>query len=590
MPRRNSFLNLAVNGNSRTVALYLCFSSFALGVAAIAWPVLAHKGFPLDDSWIHQVIGRNVANFGIPGFSPGVASSGSSSALWPWIIAFNYRFVPWLDPVFYLLALNAFFLLVVTLVLFASAAEDDLPPLEIGLLAALPMLTGNFVWLISIGMEHLLLVAMVFSAAYVWLLRKQELARPSALLAGMLCGIAILTRPEAVIFPPIFLIAAWRLGKPRGDLAAFAAPCALAAVLVCLNNLWTSNALLPVTFSGRRWLYFGDRPAALPFLALNFGQQWLQRIVKYFVGFDVGPVGNIAISLPIVAVMALGVWRLARRGAWRILFLLLLAAADFTVYTAMLPSDAHGGRYVAMALVFVFPLIGLGALEIVDAGAARLKLASAAGFGHAATTTAVALLALSSLATWSAITEAGVAHINATHVRMGKWIAANLGPDAKVASFDIGAITYFSKARIIDLGGLTNPDFIPYLYGHNAADYLKERGAGWVVMPAAATADEPNARAAGALVGALKQLFRSPELEEPLDVRLGLDEGSGPKKREIIAFSGDRDAWERGFRATGHAAEQQVLYEVVEPGMFREASSDRSTERDRFSPKMIPVK
>jgi hypothetical protein len=96
----------------------VCLGCFILGIAAIGWPVSTNGGFPLDDSWIHQVVGRNVARFGIPGFNPGTASSGSSSTIWPWIIALNYGLFPSVSPVGFLFALNAIFLFAVCRVLF----------------------------------------------------------------------------------------------------------------------------------------------------------------------------------------------------------------------------------------------------------------------------------------------------------------------------------------------------------------------------------------------------------------------------------------------------------------------------------------
>jgi hypothetical protein len=143
-------------------------------------------------------------------------------------------------------------------------------------------------------------------------------------------------------------------------------------------------------------------------LALQLGATWLLRIVNFFVGIDIGPIGNIAISLLVFGGMVAGLWRLVRRRARRCLFL-LLTALNFTIYAVMLPATGHGGRYQAVIMVFSFPLLGLGALEIVDWATARLNLGvRASGLGHAATATAVALLGLSSLVTWSLITDAGM--------------------------------------------------------------------------------------------------------------------------------------------------------------------------------------
>jgi hypothetical protein len=221
-----------------------------LGVLAISLAVLKNGGFPLDDSWIHQVIGRNAARFGIPGFIPGVATAGSTSALWPWIVAGNYRFFPWLSPSSYLLAVNAVCLATVIGVLFAAARRDGLRAVEVTLLAALPALTGNLVWLMATGMEHLLFIATAFLAAHFWYARGQQAIH--SVLAGMCCGLSIATRPEAVAFVPLFMLAGWHNGQSRRNFMGFLLPCMLFCALVMLNNLWTAHALMPATLSGRR--------------------------------------------------------------------------------------------------------------------------------------------------------------------------------------------------------------------------------------------------------------------------------------------------------------------------------------------------
>lgn len=76
---------------------------------------------------------------------------------------------------------------------------------------------------------------------------------------------------------------------------------------------------------------------------MQLGATWLLRIVNFFVGIDIGPIGNIAISLLVFAGMAAGLWRLVLRRAWRCLFLLLLTALNFTIYAVMLPATGHGG-------------------------------------------------------------------------------------------------------------------------------------------------------------------------------------------------------------------------------------------------------
>ena len=51
----------------------------------------ANGGFPLDDSWIHQVYGRNLAQSGEWAFVPGVPSAASTSPLYTVLLSVGYR-------------------------------------------------------------------------------------------------------------------------------------------------------------------------------------------------------------------------------------------------------------------------------------------------------------------------------------------------------------------------------------------------------------------------------------------------------------------------------------------------------------------
>jgi hypothetical protein len=49
-------------------------------------------------------------------------------------------------------------------------------------------------------------------------------------------------------------------------------------------------------------------------------------------------------------------------------------------------------------------------------------------------------------------------------VEIGKWVARQAGPDAVIATNDIGAIAFFGQRRIIDTVGLATPEIIPVIH------------------------------------------------------------------------------------------------------------------------------
>lgn len=529
--------------------LFLVLTGFiAVGIFAIAWPSLNQAGFPLDDSWIHQVVGRNAAHTGIPGFIPGSPSSGSSSIIWPWVIAINYVLFPSLFPWVYLLTINIICLLVLLAAMFACSLSDELDDLEIFLVVGMPAITGNFIWLLSTGMEHMFFAAAMFLSAYFWTERHSEKSSRHSVLSGAFLGISILTRPEAIVLVPIYLLFARPLNKSLRDLVVFIIPCLGAVAIMTMTNFWLSHSLLPLTLSGKKWLSFGEPPAHGPIiLALAYVIAWVARLANNF--FEIGfPGGDVQTELIInaIIVMGIGVGRLVRRRAWRILFLLLLAAVIFWVYAVIFPALGHGGRYVSTLMVFIYPLFGLGVLEIADYASVKLRLRSESStFLKGAAICSVVILALCSLVDWSRITSAGIFHVNNTHVRMGKWIASQLPPSIALASFDIGAITYFGGLNVVDLGGLTDPDYIPFLHAKKVDQYLKNHSVKFVVLP-------------------MCEDLQGQTMDCGLEKRLGLNNDFGLKKREIVAFSSPLEIWNLAWNATGHAYRRQVLYEMLE--------------------------
>ena len=75
---------------------------------------------------------------------------------------------------------------------------------------------------------------------------------------------------------------------------------------------------------------------------------------------------------------------------------------------------------------------------------------------------------------------AGAEHIENTHMRMASWIAENLPPDARIGTFDLGAISYELHRPVTDLGGLVDPNLLPYLRDGREYEYLKKHGVRYV--------------------------------------------------------------------------------------------------------------
>jgi len=106
-----------------------------------------------------------------------------------------------------------------------------------------------------------------------------------------------------------------------------------------------------------------------------------------------------------------------------------------------------------------------------------------------------------------------------------------------MAVFDIGAIGYYAHIRLVDLGGLVDRNYLPYLVQRRVPDYLRERAIQYVILPHTD---------ADTHFGDLLNLLHNPT------VRLV----------PIHTEGADRVVWQNGFAYTGNAFLQQTLYRI----------------------------
>ncbi len=500
----------------------------ALQLVALGWvasSLLVTSGFPLDDAWIHQVVARNLATRGVYGVTPGAHSSGTSSLLWTLLLALGQLLRA--PPVAWTLALNAALYLAFGQWLLRAARDDGMSPPRALALAAVATCTGNVAWFALSGMEATLLCALSaaavstwFSAAPVW-----RSALPLSLLA--------VTRPDALALPALLALRHRSAGRSRADaMKVVAAPMVTFTAWVALNLRLLGTAL-PSTLAGRRWLNnLGAPPYGLRSLRWVV-RRWPMRLGEY----TLGTANAVAITLA-MGVVAVGVAALVRDRRHRLTTLAAWSLAHVLTFAVLFPVTGHGGRYQPLVPSLFLPLALAGLWALAEAATKRLPRPPAR-LG-ALVAAPVALVAALSLARWSAITESGVAHIEHTERAMGEWIRDHLPREARVATFDLGAITYFSGRDVLDLGGLVDPALAPILQRGEVASYMSARGVTHVVIPVG----HNDRHRDGLNMGYRLALHGNPT------VRLT------PVHREVTPW----ELWYPAALPTGHASPQQALY------------------------------
>jgi hypothetical protein len=447
----------------------LIIAAAALGLVAL-YTAAAGGGFPLDDSWIHQVYGRSFGTLGEWSFIPGQPSAASTSPLYTVLLAAGYRLgLPyvWYTHTLGALALAGCGLLARRLALYAAPQHAG----RALFVALMVVFTWHHVWAAAAGMELIILMLLTL-----WLFLRvaveaeaERFSARRALIFGVSVGLAALTRPEGMLLGAL-CGGALLLIRPRGwldvvrfgTIAALACGAALAPYLV--YNVQLTGGLLPDTgeakFRAARLLY--ELPLATriwrALSALMAGGQavWLVGIVSY-VAFALADRRRVTLLLPL---------------AW--------AAAHILLYAVQLPETYQHGRYFMPALPALVFCGAYGAAQWLHWGRARLlhRVGSRVLAGVGVATTLAYALALGLRAY-----NNDVAVIDTEMVKSAVWIRDNVPQDALLAAHDIGAVGYFSqRPALLDVAGLITPEIVPLLGQPEAMwQFLQARGAAYIV-------------------------------------------------------------------------------------------------------------
>lgn len=439
--------------------------SIFLVIAAlmVSWYVLASGGgFALDDSWIHQVYGRNLAQNGEWAFIPGQPSAASTSPLYTVLLSIGYRlnipFAFWT----HLLGVLA----LVAAASFAARLADRMLPNRryAGWLSGLAiLLTWHLIWAAASGMETMLFGALTLATMFfAWremdehnfllptLINRRAALR--GLLFGVVAALTTLARPEGILVaglaglgllflrPKTLLV--WIIGAAGGY--------GLTIAPYLLLNLQLTGGLLPNTAAAK----FAQHA---PLLTLSYPERILDMLIPIIAGGQ-------ALLLPGLVVYILMVVLVEKPSQRREIVLRLLPVlwpvALIALYAARLPASYQHGRYVIPALPAIVTIGTVGTVVMVERG--RKTLLSRT-FSRALALSIVLLIVFFAFITGTDVYRRDVRIINEEMVASAYWIRDNIPPEELLAIHDIGAVGYFAPRPIVDVAGLISPDIIPLL-------------------------------------------------------------------------------------------------------------------------------
>ncbi|HZL98755.1 MAG TPA: hypothetical protein VFD43_00755, partial [Planctomycetota bacterium] len=383
-------------------------------------------GFPLDDAWGHLVYARAVAEGDGLAYNPGQPEAGVSAPLWTLLMALPAGVVEWTG---WLARPDALVRAIGGLLGLLAAAVGYRLALRIGswpavfaavLLSVDPLLLASR----YSGMELPLFA--LLSLLLVEALLDQRPGR-----AGLLAGLALLTRPEGLALAAVTLIVA--AGR-RWPLRQVLAPLALCALPFGAWNQWVAGQPWPLTWANKFEALAPSGPMlpVLDALMRDTGWGWA--------------------LLPLAVIGAVSIAGIVPRLEQLLLYVALVPLAGVLLTRSMpLAFDPprvpfYWERYALIAWPPLLLLVATGAASVARTAWAGLHCRPLAALALIAPAGAAALLARGlpgHAVDVSRRFSAECGDVEALNVAAGDWIDAHLPPDAVVATHDAGAIRYF---------------------------------------------------------------------------------------------------------------------------------------------------
>jgi hypothetical protein len=456
---------------------------------------LGTVGPTLDDTYIHLLFSWNIAHGRGFAFNPGQSLPGSTSPLWVMLLVpsafWSKDFL-----VFASLVLSALSYVATGILTWLTARKLGLKKGTSLIAGLLVIANGRILWAGLSGMETDLFAALSLLAV-IWYLGDLKRYR-MGWLSGALFGLASVARPEGyLLFSGAlchYLVAGYAGGEKttlRGlwKFVPWTAVVAYAVIVLpyMIFSMATIHHPLPSTFLAKHIDWGQHRVTYLYYSALYF---WLD---------------NPAAAMFLVLAVARTGMLLARD---KIKF---LASADglvagwalgyFTVSAIITPMPFHFCRYQIPLIPFFILMVVRAAQDIIIwAGGLERKRLPTTGKVSAA---AVMALLLSGAVLghvgfkgggifwrWQVITATCAKNIQEMHVNIAHWLERATPADAEVATYDIGAIGYYSERRIIDIVGLVTPEIVPQIRDKGITrqrskaivDFLESRRADYLVI------------------------------------------------------------------------------------------------------------
>lgn len=433
-----------------------CVFTYAFYLIAEYFYTDGRMGVPLDDSWIHFRYAENFAKGYLFQFNIGQPVAGSTSPLWVVLLAgfsfitSNYIFNSvFLSALFHLL--SCLFIYKIALLIFSrkESTRDNARFIAL-LIALMTVLTGRFAWAGLSGMETTMFAFLCIAGIYAHIINLEQ--KKFNLIPSILFALATVSRPESFLLFGLYLLDVAIVSLKEKNLTK-KIPLILTGILIFIiftapyfifSHL-TSESFLPTTFRGQ-----GGHIQFPP------GGKYIKTTVEFLLS------DNIVTALLYIFGALLYIVFLRREyfRAFRDLNLIFLWIILLPVISAFLiPNYRHHGRYMMPLL----PLINIAAIYMFFMLRDLIKEMKFKEFmSRKSTLVIIICFSLFYYITFARTIGMNTQNINDQQVELANWVKDNVGPDETLAINDIGAITFISKNKVVDMAGLVTPQILRY--------------------------------------------------------------------------------------------------------------------------------
>lgn len=452
----------------------------------------ALDGVPLDDTWIHFVYARNLAQQGGFYYNPGVPEAGATSPLWVILLAIPLKILmPFgIGPVAISKALALLFAIGLSIVVYHLIHIYTGSYLTSLLAGTIVALDPTFSFSKVSGMEVALFAFLTVLALLLY-------TKGRSLACGVALGLSVLARPEGYIFVGVVLLTLalgliWEgYSIERGDfkqLASLIIPLVVIILPMILFYFSVNGSPFPNTFHAKHrdlgFFNYDNLRAVwtgyLRELAYFSHSAWLITLPLLLVGTIVSLRKEGRFALPLVIFpwalyYGLSVALPIGSGAW----------------------NFAGRRYLDPAIPFLVMIFVVALWKIwgqtaewLGNNVSRCRFNS--WFSYLLATPMALLFLLlpikEALSLWKVLPGEyswNCRNVNDVNVVLGYWVNEHTPPGALIAVGDAGAIKYFGRREILDLIGLNSHEVL----GRSAFDLVRERRADYIIAFPSTTTD-----------------------------------------------------------------------------------------------------